>query len=157
MGPWRGATGGGSLTTVVILLAGWWAHRTGGSWQAVVFLTLGPVQLGVAVALRHPGLRPRFLALAVGVAVSLQPGVHGATAHPAGAETTGPGRAAGRGGGHGGPRPCVRAGRDEAGLVRSPGEKQARAAGDRGPAGNGTLAAAAPDRRRAKVDIEKVR
>jgi len=71
-GLWRRIAWTGALIAAVTLGAGTWAYHTGGAWQTCTFLTLGLAQLGVAVALRRGGARPRFLDLAVAGAVLLQ-------------------------------------------------------------------------------------
>ncbi|WP_175482626.1 cation-translocating P-type ATPase [Actinokineospora iranica] len=61
----------GALIAAATLAVGWWAADTGRPWQSMVFVCLGLAQLGVAVALRARGTRPRFLDLAVAGAAAL--------------------------------------------------------------------------------------
>jgi Ca2+-transporting ATPase len=62
----------GLLIAAVSLAVGAFGTATDRPWQTMLFLTLGLAQLGVALALRAPGGRPRFLDLAVAAAVVLQ-------------------------------------------------------------------------------------
>ncbi len=62
------------LITAVSLAVALWGLLTGREWQTMAFLTLGTMQLSVAIALRgRPGTRANpFLLIAVGVAWLLQ-------------------------------------------------------------------------------------
>jgi Ca2+-transporting ATPase len=62
----------GAMLATVSVAVGVYGRVTERPWQSMVFLTLGLSQLGVAMALRAPGRRPRFLDLAVAAAVLLQ-------------------------------------------------------------------------------------
>jgi Ca2+-transporting ATPase len=68
-GLWQRIAWTGGLISLVALVAGVWAERTGAPWQTMTFIVLGLAQLGVALALRRPALpgtsRVRFLDLAV--------------------------------------------------------------------------------------------
>jgi P-type Ca2+ transporter type 2C len=78
-GLWQQVLALGTLLAVVSLAVGVWAHETGGPWRTTVFLTLGLLQLGVALGLRtrrpDHGQRNPFLLVAVAVAALLQLGV----------------------------------------------------------------------------------
>ncbi|TCC16057.1 cation-translocating P-type ATPase [Kribbella sindirgiensis] len=76
-GLWQRIAWTGTLIAIVTLVAASWTHHTGGPWQTMAYLVLGLAQLGVALALRRPGLpgtrrRPRFLDTAVAGALLLQ-------------------------------------------------------------------------------------
>ncbi|MGW5055663.1 cation-translocating P-type ATPase [Actinokineospora sp. NPDC004072] len=70
-GLWGRVAWTGALIAAVTLAVGVWAAADGRPWQTAVFLCLGLAQLGVAVALRAPGSRPRFLDAAIAGAVAL--------------------------------------------------------------------------------------
>ncbi|TCC30785.1 cation-translocating P-type ATPase [Kribbella speibonae] len=76
-GLWQRIAWTGTLIGIVTLVAAYWTRHAGGPWQTMAYLVLGLAQLGVALALRRPGLpgarrRPRFLDTAVAGALLLQ-------------------------------------------------------------------------------------
>jgi Ca2+-transporting ATPase len=72
----RGVLIAGSMIAAVVLGVGIAAHRTGGPWQSMAFVTLGLAQLGVALAVRAPRRRGEpgnpWLGVAVAVSAALQ-------------------------------------------------------------------------------------
>jgi Ca2+-transporting ATPase len=75
-GLWRQVLRVGAVVATVTLALGAWAHETGRPWQTVTFLSLGALQLGVALASRaRRGWRgSRWLVVAVVGAAVLQVG-----------------------------------------------------------------------------------
>jgi Ca2+-transporting ATPase len=76
-GLWQQVLGLGVVIATTTLGVGLWAHQSGRPWQSMLFVTLGLMQLGVALGLRsrEPGSRRfanPFLLWAVAVAVALQ-------------------------------------------------------------------------------------
>ena len=78
-GLWMRALRLGVLLTALTLLVAVWADQSGREWQTMTFLTLGAVQLGVALSLRarpHGWANPFLLAAVVGAGALLLAGTY---------------------------------------------------------------------------------
>jgi len=78
-GLWKRALRLGVLLTGLTLLVAVWADRSGEEWQTMTFLTLGAVQLGVALALRaqpRTWANPLLLVAVTGAALLLLAGTY---------------------------------------------------------------------------------